>query len=148
MSPTPRPQMGLYRHRLDPLSLLFGLVFTGIGLVTVLGSQLATDIDPGLVVAGLAAVGGVGLLLTVLIRPRDVPRDVPAPPEPPAEPAVRVPTVEEVRAEDAQWLSFASSLTDAEREVLQALQDEEATGDPDAGPSASPGERAPDDPTG
>lgn len=148
MNPTPRPQMGLHRHRLDPLSLLFGLVFTGIGLVTVLGSQLATDVDPGLVVAGLAAVGGLGLLLTVLIRPRATAPDVPAAPVPPAEPTLRVPTVEEVRAEDAQWLSFASSLTDAEREVLQALQDEEAAGDPDDGPSASPGERAPDDPTG
>lgn len=148
MTPTPRPQMGLYRHRLDPLSLLFGLVFTGIGLVTVLGSQLATDIDPGLVLAGLATVGGVGLLLTVLIRPREVPRDVPGTPEPPAEPAVRVPTVEEIRAEDAQWLSYASSLTEAEREVLQALQDQEATGDAGDHPDGSAGEGTPDDPTG
>ncbi len=122
----PRPQRGLYRHRLDVLSLLFGLLFVAAGLTVLLGLDVVTSLDPGLAVAVLAMVGGVGVIGSLLVgRGRPA---TPPPPAPAPEPPAPLLTAEQVRAEDAEWFARSGPLTTAEREVLDALHAEE---DPD-----------------
>ena len=56
------------RHELDPLSLLFGLMFANIGLVLLTGDPARGSIS--LAWAGPAAAIGVGLLVVLAVRPR------------------------------------------------------------------------------
>lgn len=56
------------RHELDPLSLLFGLMFAIIGLVLLTGDPARGSIS--LAWAGPAAAIGVGLLVVLAVRPR------------------------------------------------------------------------------
>lgn len=56
------------RHALDPLSLLFGLLFSVVGLVLLTGDPARGSIS--LAWAGPAAAIGVGLLVVLAARPR------------------------------------------------------------------------------
>ncbi len=53
------------RHELDPLSLLFGLLFVGVGATAVTGVLEPAALDPGLVLPAVLIVAGVALLLTL-----------------------------------------------------------------------------------
>lgn len=56
------------RHELDPLSLLFGLLFAGVGLLLLTGDPARGSIS--LAWAGPVTAIGIGLLVVLAVRPR------------------------------------------------------------------------------
>jgi hypothetical protein len=62
-------EIPVHRHRPDLVSLLFGLLFLGIGLASLGGPDGVAGLDAGLVLAALAVVGGLALAAG-LLRPR------------------------------------------------------------------------------
>ncbi len=56
------------RHELDPLSLIFGLLFVPIGLVLLTGDPVRGSMS--LAWAGPVVAIGIGLLVVLAVRPR------------------------------------------------------------------------------
>lgn len=55
------------RHDFDPVSLLFGLLFTAVGLVLLSGDAVRGSVS--LTWAGPAVAVGLGLLVILAVRP-------------------------------------------------------------------------------
>lgn len=63
------------RHRLDPLSLAFGLVFCGIGGLALVGGMDVSLVHLRWVAGGALLVFGLTMLLSSRGRGRDEPED-------------------------------------------------------------------------
>ncbi len=50
------------RHRFDPLSLVLGLLATGVGLFVLTGAADSNDVNLGAWVAGAAVILGLGVI--------------------------------------------------------------------------------------
>lgn len=107
-------------HRLDHVSLFFGLVFTMMGAAGLISGSLPRTTDLRTILGVLGVTGGLVVLSALIggLRPRPAAADPSPPPQP-------LPTPEQVRVEDQQWLGMAGPLSDVEREVLAALEDED-----------------------
>ena len=142
--PAPSRPRGLYRHRTDIVSLLFGLAFTAAALSALVQPGEPSAIDVGAVAAVAAVVAGLAVIFS--LRSSDTDRaEAPASDpvfDPALPPAPIIPTPEAIRDEDREWFGLDNPLSEVEREILASLEEEdrsEATG-PDGGP--------PDDPSG
>ena len=144
-----RPR-GLYRHRTDVVSLLFGLAFTAAALSALVQPGEPSAIDVGAVAAVAAVVAGLAVIFS--LRSSDTGRTEAAASDPVFDPALPpapiIPTPEAIRDEDREWFGLDNPLSEVEREILASLEEEDRadTAGVDDGPPDGPS--GPDDPSG
>jgi hypothetical protein len=81
----------MYRHELDPIALLFGAVFTVLGLAYAAGHWTWLDFRGGWILAGLLIALGLAGIFTASRRVSHRTDDAPEGPAPQASPMVDSP---------------------------------------------------------